>query len=138
MMRMHAERIAALLDASVGKPWKVLDIAAGHGMFGITLAQHNPQAEIVAVDWAPVLAVAKANAQAAEVAGRYRALPGSAFEVEFGNGYDVVLLTNFLHHFGAAADEKLLRKVNAALKPGARAGTLVLLPKKDRVTPPLL
>src|SRR5260370_40329619 len=122
MMRMHAERIAALLDASVGKPWKVLDIAAGHGMVGITLARHNPQAEIVAVDWAPVLAVAKANAQPAGVAGRYRTVPGSAFEVEFGNGDAVVLLTTFLHHFAAATNEELLRKMNAALKAGARAG----------------
>jgi len=137
MMRMPAERIAALLDAAAGKPWKVLDIAAGHGMFGITLARHNPQAEVVAVDWAPVLAVAKSNAQAAGVAGRYRALPGSAFEVEFGNGYDVVLLTNFLHHFDAATNEKLLRKVNAALKPGARAVTLEFVPNEDRVTPPV-
>jgi len=137
MMRIPAELIAALLDAPAGKPWKVLDIAAGHGMFGITLARHNPQAEIVAVDWAAVLAVAKANAQAAGVAGRYRTLPGSAFEVEFGSGYDVVLLTNFLHHFGAATNEKLLRKVNAALKPGARAVTLEFVPNEDRVTPPV-
>src|SRR5216683_2124090 len=135
MMIFPAEQIAGLLWAGAGKPWKVLDIAAGHGMFGITLAKHNPQAEIVAVDWAAVLAVAKANAQAAGVAGRYRALPGSAFEVEFGNGYDVVLLTNFLHHFDAATNEKLLRKVNAALKPGARAVTLEFVPNEDRVTP---
>src|SRR5260370_15086455 len=51
MMRMPAERIAALLDASVGKPWKVLDIAAEHGNVGINLARHNPQAEIFPVAW---------------------------------------------------------------------------------------
>src|SRR5216683_4823303 len=135
MMRMPAERIAALLDAAAGKPWKVLDIAAGHGMFGITLAKHNPQAEIVAVDWAPVLEVAKSNAQAAGVAARYRTLPGSAFDVEFGTGYDVVLLTNILHHFGAAENEALLRKVHAALKPSGRAVTLEFVPNEDRVTP---
>src|SRR5260370_40471824 len=56
-------------------------------------------------------------------------------DLEFGNGYDVVLLTNFLHHFDAATNEKLLRKVNAALKPGARAVTLEFVPNEDRVTP---
>ncbi len=136
MMRMPAEHIAGLLDAAAGKPWKVLDIAAGHGMFGITLARINPHAEIVAVDWAPVLEVAKSNAQAASVAGRYRTLPGSAFGVEFGSSFDVVLLTNFLHHFDAATNETLLRKVNAALKPGGRAVTLEFVPNQDRVTPP--
>ena len=34
---------------------RVLDIAAGHGLFGITIAQRTPQAQIVAVDWAGVL-----------------------------------------------------------------------------------
>ncbi len=137
MMRTPAERIAGLLDAAAGKPCKVLDIAAGHGVFGITLAKHNPQAEIVAVDWASVLEVAKSNAQAEGVGGRYRTLPGSAFEVEFGSGYDVVLLTNFLHHFDPATNETLLRKVNAALRPGGRAITLEFVPNEDRVSPPV-
>src|SRR2546422_1648107 len=35
--------------------------AAGHGLFGITLARHNPNAEVVAVDWPKVLEVARAN-----------------------------------------------------------------------------
>lgn len=137
MMIFPAEQIAGLLGAAAGKPWKVLDIAAGHGMFGITLAKHNPQAEIVAVDWAPVLEVAKSNAQAAGVAARYRTLPGSAFDVEFGTGFDIVLLTNILHHFGPAENEKLLRKVHAALKTGGRAVTLEFVPNEDRVTPPI-
>jgi 2-polyprenyl-3-methyl-5-hydroxy-6-metoxy-1,4-benzoquinol methylase len=136
MMRMPAEQIAGLVDARAGSAWKVLDIAAGHGTFGITLAKHNPHAEIVAVDWAPVLEVAKANAQSAGVANRYKTLAGSAFDVEFGTGYDLVLLTNILHHFDVATCEKLLRKVNTALKPGGRAVTLEFVPNEDRVTPP--
>lgn len=136
MMRPAAEQIAALLDASTGKPWKVLDIAAGHGLFGVTLAKHNPQAQVTAVDWAPVLELAAQNARAAGVAERYRTLPGSAFEVDFGTGYDVALLTNFLHHFDTATCESLLRKVRAALAPGGRAVTLEFVPDEDRVSPP--
>lgn len=136
LVRMPAEQIAGLLDAPAGNPWKVLDIAAGHGIFGITLAKHNPKAEIVAVDWAPVLEVAKANARAAGVADRLRTMAGSAFDVDYGTGYDIVLLTNFLHHFDMPTCEKLLRKVNGALKPGGRAVTLEFVPNEDRVTPP--
>src|SRR6202171_3520583 len=36
--------IATLLHAEEGKPCKVLDIAAGHGMYGITVALKNPKA----------------------------------------------------------------------------------------------
>src|SRR5207247_1296378 len=84
-----AELLASLLDAAAGRPWKVLDIAAGHGLFGITLARYNPKAEIVAVDWKNVLAVAEENARAAGIADRFQTLPGSAFEVDYGSGYDL-------------------------------------------------
>ncbi len=137
MMRMPAEQIAQLLCADAGEPWKVLDIAAGHGLFGITLARHNPNAGIVAVDWPPVLAVARENAAAAGVAGRLQLLPGSAFEVEYGSDYDLVLLTNFLHHFDPPTCERLLRKVHAALAPGGRAVALEFVPDEDRVSPPI-
>lgn len=136
MMKMPAEVIAKLVNADKGGKCRVLDIAAGHGLFGITLARHNPQAEIVALDWASVLEVAKENAQKLGVAARYSTIPGSAFEVEYGEGYDLVLLTNFLHHFDIPTCESVLRKVHAALAPGGRAVTLEFVPNDDRVTPP--
>ena len=54
----------------------------------------------------------------------------------FGTGYDVVLLTGFLHHFDLATCEKLLRKVQEALVPGGQAVILDFVPNEDRVTPP--
>ena len=129
--------IAALAGAKEGKTCKVLDIAAGHGMFGITLAKLNPNAQITAVDWAPVLAVAKENAAAAGVADRVSFRPGSAFEADLGEGYDVVLLTNIFHHFDIPTCEKLMRRVHAALQPGGKAITLEFVPNEDRVTPPM-
>ncbi len=59
MMAMPAEIIAKTIGAAEGKKWKVLDIAAGHGLFGVAIARHNPNAEIVALDWPAVLEVAK-------------------------------------------------------------------------------
>ncbi|HEV8384313.1 MAG TPA: class I SAM-dependent methyltransferase, partial [Candidatus Acidoferrales bacterium] len=134
---MPAEKMAQIAGAEKGEKWKVLDIAASHGVFGITFAKKNPHAEIYALDWANVLELAKANAHKAGIDGRFHLLPGSAFEVDFGTDYDIVLLTNFLHHFDAPTCETLLRKVHAALKPGGRALTLEFIPNEDRVTPPL-
>lgn len=129
--------IAELAGAKEGKACRVLDIAAGHGMFGITIAKQNPNAQITAVDWAPVLEVAKENAAAAGVADRVSMRPGSAFEADLGEGYDVVLLTNIFHHFDIPTCEKLMRRVHAALKPGGKAITLEFVPNEDRVTPPM-
>src|SRR5439155_1454153 len=132
-----AEFIAGLSGAAEAKPSKVLDIAAGHGMYGITVARRNPRAEIVAVDWPGVLEVAKENAKKLGVAERYTTRPGSAFEVEFGNGYDFVLLTNIFHHFDVPTCEKLMRRVHRALKHGGQAMTLEFVPNEDRVSPPM-
>jgi SAM-dependent methyltransferase len=136
MMAMPAEFMAKLLSPEGTGKQKVLDIAAGHGLFGIAIAQHNPNAEVVALDWPGVLRVAEENAQKAGVSDRYSVIEGSAFDVDYGAGYDLVLLTNFLHHFDPQTCERLLRKVHAALKDGGRAVTLEFVPNDDRITPP--
>lgn len=136
MMALPSQQLARLVDPNPSQPSRVLDIAAGHGFFGLAFAKQNPQAEITAVDWANVLSVATENAEAAGVSDRYHLKPGSAFDVDYGTGYDLVLLTNFLHHFDVATCEALLRKVHHSLKEGGRAVTLEFVPNEDRVSPP--
>jgi len=136
MMFMPSQEIADLLGAGKGESWKVLDVAAGHGIFGIALAQKNPNATIVALDWPHVLTVARENAAKMGVSARHSTIEGDALTVDWGDGYDVVLLTNFLHHFDTAACEKILSKAHAALKPGGRVAILEFVPNDDRVSPP--
>ncbi len=135
LMMMPAQMMARKIEMEPGRKIKVLDIAAGHGMYGLTLAQQNPDAEIVAVDWPNVLEVAKENAQQAGVEDRYSTIAGSAFDVDFNGQYDVVLITNFLHHFDAETCENFLRKVYAALVDGGMAVTVEFVPNEDRISP---
>lgn len=116
---------------------RVLDIAAGHGLFGITIAQRNPKARITALDWPNVLAVATENAGKFGVASRHRTLAGDAFEAEYEGPYDLILVTNFFHHFDPPTCETLMRKIIAALSPGGRCVTLDFVPNDDRVSPPM-
>src|SRR5262249_37681550 len=99
MMMPAAQAIADIVTRTPSETMRVLDIAAGHGAFGIVLAQRRGDAEVVAIDWQPVLQVAVENARAMGVGERYRTVPGDAFTVEYGTGFDVALVTNFLHHF---------------------------------------
>ncbi|OLE51678.1 MAG: methyltransferase type 12 [Acidobacteria bacterium 13_1_20CM_3_53_8] len=135
MMMMPAQVMAQIVEIDPNKKVKVLDIAAGHGMYGIALAQRHPNVEVVALDWPGVLEVAKENAQKMGVADRFSTRPGSAFDVEYGNDYDIVLLTNFLHHFDPPTCETLLKKVYGALASDGRAVTVEFVPNEDRVTP---
>jgi predicted nicotinamide N-methyase len=137
MQAMPAQLMTRLIEMEPGRKLKVLDIAAGHGIFGITVALHNPGAEIIALDWPNVLEVAKENAEKAGVSDRYSTIAGSAFEVEFGRNYDLVLLTNFLHHFDVETCKSLLKKVYQALAEGGRAVTVEFVPNEDRISPPM-
>ena len=136
MMVPAAEAIADLVASSTSGPLKVLDIAAGHGLFGITIAKRNLRAEIVALDWKNVLTVAEENARAAQVSDRYRTLAGDVFKIGLGDGYDLALVTNFLHHFDQPTCTTFLRRVHQALKPGGRVAVLEFVPNPDRVSPP--
>src|SRR5271168_3351446 len=135
MMAFPAEMIAQRLGAGAAEQWNVLDIAAGHGAFGIAIGRQNPNAVITALDWPPVLEIARKNAAEAGLADRFHTKPGSAFELNLGAGYHIVLLPNFLHHFDPATNESLLRRVHAALVPGGRAVILEFVPDADRLAP---
>jgi SAM-dependent methyltransferase len=133
---MTAILLANLLDIEHAAGGKVLDIAAGHGLFGITLARLNPAIEVTAIDWKNVLAVAEENARAAGLGKRYSVRPGSAFEVPWGDGYQFVLLPNILHHFDPSACEQLLKRAHDALAPGGRLVIVEFVPNGDRLGPP--
>lgn len=137
LMVPAAQAIAGLLTLPADRPSTVLDIAAGHGMYGINVAQRHPKATIVAVDWDSVLAVAKENAARAGVSDRFKTRPGDAFHVDFGTGYDAALVTNFLHHFDRPTCTSFLAKVAAALKPGGQIAIVEFVPNPDRVSPPI-
>ncbi len=123
-----AEFIAALIGAEEKKPCKVLDIAAGHGMYGITIARRILTRRLL--PWiGPRCWSGERKRQAAGVAERC-ARGGKRVRGRLREGYDYVLLTNIFHHFDPAGCEKLMRRVHAALKPGGKAITWSLCPMK--------
>lgn len=114
------------LDGILGK-WidskqkcRVLDIAAGSGIYGYTLAKH-PNVELVSLDWPNVLEQTKTWAGRLGVdTKRVSYLPGNLFEVDYGGPYDLILLSHVYHHFDAATCAALTKKVTSALAPGGR------------------
>jgi ubiquinone/menaquinone biosynthesis C-methylase UbiE len=130
-----ARETAKLLDQD--SAIKVLDVAAGHGMFGIAIAQENPRATIVALDWPSVLAVAEENARRFGVSEEYCLLAGDALEADLGTGFDAVVMPNVMHLWDRPTNVRFLKKVHAALVPRGRVVIVEFVPNDDRVSPPV-
>ena len=135
-MTMTAEAVAKIV-ALPGAAQKVLDISAGHGLYGLMVAKANPAAQIYASDWANVLEVARENAAKFGLTERFHTIPGSAFDSDLGAGYDLVLVPNFLHHFDPPTCVRFLRKLRAAMKPAAALAIVEFVPNEDRISPPM-
>jgi ubiquinone/menaquinone biosynthesis C-methylase UbiE len=133
--RLAAKRAAVYL-AAPRAPATVLDVAAGHGFYGIELAKAFPEALVTAVDWPSVLELASANARDAGVSERFRAVAGNAFEVDWGGEFDLVMLANFLHHFSPEECATILRKVKSSLSPQGRACAVDFVPEEDHARVP--
>jgi 2-polyprenyl-3-methyl-5-hydroxy-6-metoxy-1,4-benzoquinol methylase len=99
---------------------RVLDIAAGSGIYGYTLAKH-PNVELTSLDWPNVIAETKQwGVRLGVDAARTRYIEGNLFEVDYQGPYDLVLLSHVYHHFDRPTCLALTQKVAKALAPGGR------------------
>lgn len=136
MMSAAAKAVVDVVEVDPARPLRVLDVAAGHGMFGIAFGRRHPRAAITALDWPAVLEVTRENARAAGLDERFRTIAGSAFDADLAGPYDLVLVSNFLHHFDPPTCERFMARVREALAPGGRVVTVEFVPDEGRVTPP--
>lgn len=136
MMVPAAEGAASLVNLPADRDSRILDISSSHGTFGIALARRHPRAHLVALDWEAVLAVTEANARAQGIGDRFSKISGDAFTTPLGDGYDVALIPNFLHHFSPADCTRFLRRIHEALRPGGTVVVVEFIPNEDRVSPP--
>ena len=102
---------------------RVLDLAAGSGIWGIALTQKSPRVRVTAVDWAGMIPTTKRITQKFGVEGRFDYVEGDILQTNFGSGYDIATLGHILHSEGEERSRLLLKKTFRALKPG---GTIAI------------
>jgi 3-hydroxy-5-methyl-1-naphthoate 3-O-methyltransferase len=122
--------------AAVTQPVKVLDLAAGSGVWGIALAQKSPRVHVTAVDWPAVLPVTKKVAARFGVVDRFTFSPGDLTSADFGSGHQIATLGHILHSEGEPRSRSLLKKAFAALAPGGTIVVAEMLPDDDHLGPP--
>lgn len=114
---------------------RVLDLAAGSGVWGIALAQTSPRVQVTAVDWPEVLPVTRRVADRFGVADHFSWREGDLQRTEFGTGYHVATLGHIIHSEGERASRLLLHKVHDALAPGGTIAIAEMVPDPDRRGP---
>jgi C-methyltransferase len=113
-------------------PVRVLDIAAGSGIYGYSLCKAYPNVELTALDWPNVLEKTREWGQRLGIdASRVHYLAGNLFEVDFGGPYDVILASHIYHHFDPATCLALTRKIAGALAPRGRVAVHEFLTDGD-------
>jgi len=116
-------------------PVRVLDLAAGSGVWGIALAQSSDKVTVTAVDWIDVLPATKKTVARFGLSDRFTYVAGDLDSADFGQDHNVATLGHILHSEGEARSRILLNKVFEALAPG---GTIVIaefLVNEDRTGP---
>ena len=136
--RLPAQNTAAALGAGIThKALKVLDVACGSGIWGISIAEADKEAHITAQDFPGLFEVTREYAKLHGVEDRYEYLPGDLKEVGFGeNRFDVALLGNIVHSEGEQSSRELFGKIHRALKPGGRIAIIDMIPNDERTGPP--
>ncbi len=127
----------ALKISALAKPYKMLDIAAGSGVWGVALAQKSKQVQVTALDWPGVIPVTKRIAAKFQLSDRFSFVEGDMHSADAGNGFDLATLGHILHSEGAAKSQALLRRVFKALAPGGTIAIAEFLSNDTRTGPPV-
>jgi ubiquinone/menaquinone biosynthesis C-methylase UbiE len=114
---------------------RVLDLAAGSGIWGIALAERSPRVRVAAVDWAGMIPTTKQTTQKFGVADRFKFIEGDIGEADFGSGYDIATLGHILHSEGEERSRHLLKKTFNALKSGGTIAIGEWLVNDERTEP---
>jgi ubiquinone/menaquinone biosynthesis C-methylase UbiE len=120
-----------------GSPVRVLDLAAGSGVWGIAVAQSSPHVTVTAVDWPGVLPITEKTAAKFGLGDRFSFVAGDLASADFGKGHNVATLGHILHSEGMERSKKLLRKVFEALAPGGTIAIAEFLVNNEHTGPPM-
>ncbi|MGH9395402.1 MAG: methyltransferase [Terriglobia bacterium] len=134
MNREPARRLAQVMGAGANrKGMRVLDVACGSGVWGIALAEADPETRVTFQDFPGVLKVTADYLNRHRLTGKHDFLPGNLEHVDFGDSqFDLTVLGNICHSEGERASRDLFSRVHRALRRGGRIAIVETVPNDDR------
>lgn len=133
----RARRLAAILLGDAPQPaLRVLDVAAGSGVWGIALARASEAVRVTAHDRPEILPTTKEYVDRCGLTNGFDYLPGDLCSANFGVGiFDIAIVGNIVHWEGEAASCDLFHKLYRAIRPGGRIVVIDMIPDDDRTGP---
>jgi ubiquinone/menaquinone biosynthesis C-methylase UbiE len=118
------------------KGLRVLDIAGGSSIFGMTILSRDPSAQVTQLDWPNVNAVAKKLNRERGLEGKIRFIDGDQRSATIAtNHFDLVLASNFCRFESPSCNQELFHKAYRALRPGGSFVVNDFLPNEERTGP---
>lgn len=120
---------------------RLLDVAAGSGVWGLGAATATPRIRVTALDLPEIVGHAKRHAERMGLGERFEVLPGDLRETDLGRErFEVAMLGHICHSEGPQGTRALLDKVARALVPGGTVVVAEFVPDAGRNGPltPLL
>ena len=127
-MRAIASAVAPELARRMPVPRlarQMLDIGGSHGYYSVVVCRRHPGLRATVLDLPQAVEHAAPLLATAGMGDRVVHRAGDALVDDLGEGeYDLVLVSQLVHHFSAEQNRDLVRRVTRALRPG---GVLAIL-----------
>jgi 2-polyprenyl-3-methyl-5-hydroxy-6-metoxy-1,4-benzoquinol methylase len=117
MARFDAPILAKHVPVKKGAK-RLLDVAGSHGLMGATIARKHPSMRSTVLDLPAAVPHARRLAEREGHADVVEYRAGNLLVDDLGNDWDVILLSNILHHFVPHDVEAILVRAHAALAAG--------------------
>lgn len=136
-MHRGAEATAVQVVHAVGVRGvrRLLDIGGGSGAYSIAFAKASPGLRAEVLDLASVVPIAQKHIDEAGLADRVTTRIGDLTVDEFGQGYDLILLSAICHMLDPEQNLDLFRRCHRALAPGGRIVIRDFILEPDKTAP---
>jgi 2-polyprenyl-3-methyl-5-hydroxy-6-metoxy-1,4-benzoquinol methylase len=123
LARLSAAEVAKAIRLGE-QPTALLDVAGAHGWFSAELCRRHETLHATVLDLPGSARVGREIIAKAGMSDRVEHRDGDMFESELGGPYDGALVFDIIHHLSGEQIVTLLRRVRAAMKPGATVAVL--------------
>jgi len=124
-------RLAGIRDAK-----RMLDVGGGSGAYSIAFAKACLALHAEILDLGAVVPLAEEYIRDAGLQGRVGVRPGDMRTADFGEGYDLVLLSAVCHMWSEDDNRALIKRCARALVPGGHLVIREFILNEERTAPP--